>query len=114
MRILIFLYLIGIKSAFCFINTPISTDSRIRILIYREDSIYSLIFLPDMNARIKFVKGERIRSIMIGDRSNWELKVMDDNCLYIRPLRINLKTNMMIDTDKRSYIVDLESSDSDY
>ena len=105
--ILIF-YTINTFSAFSS-QIPLTKDSRIKDLLYNPNSIYELKFHHGYQSFIEFSKQEEIDLISIGESFAWRL-FLRGRKLYIRPLETSTKTNMIIETNKRTYLFSIESS----
>lgn len=103
--LLVFLY-----SAICFAQTPITTDSRIRTLVYNPNEVYELKFYYNYQSFIEFSEDEEIEMISIGEAFAWRLTPAGKR-LFIRPLEVAAHTNMTIITNKRIYHFDIRSDE---
>lgn len=71
---------------------------------------------------LELEEGESINSVNIGDPTRWSVEPAvtgsenggQTQHVLIKPLDINLKTNLIIATDRRAYRVDLKSSETQY
>lgn len=98
-------------------EVPIPTDSRIKTYVYNENDVYSLIIQSGFQSSIEFSKGETIQTISLGDSYSWNISPVG-NRLFIKPVEDNIRTNMTVITNKKTYQFDLVSrsvdeSDSD-
>ncbi len=93
-----------------FAQTPITTDSRIRTLVYNPNEVYELKFYYNYQSFIEFSDDEEIEMISIGEAFAWRLTPAAKR-LFIRPLEIAAHTNMTIITNKRTYHFDIRSDE---
>ncbi len=108
--------------SFCFIfvanqasfaqTNPITTDSRIRTLVYNPNEVYELKFYYGYQSFIEFAEDEEIEMISIGEAFAWRLTPAGKR-LFIRPLEIAGHTNMTIISNKRTYHFDIRSGEYD-
>lgn len=103
-----FCYIIFSFPSFC--QIPITTDSRIRTLVYNPNEVYELKFFYNYQSFIEFAEDEEIEMISIGEAFAWRLTPAGKR-LFIRPLEISAHTNMTIITNKRTYHFDIRSSE---
>jgi type IV secretion system protein VirB9 len=96
----------GVSSA----QTPLTTDSRIRTLVYNPNEVYELKFYYNYQSFVEFSDDEEIEMISIGEAFAWRLTPAGKR-LFIRPLEIAAHTNMTIITNKRTYHFDIRSSE---
>lgn len=93
-------------------QTPVTTDSRIRTLVYNPNEVYELKFYYNYQSFIEFSEDEEIEMISIGEAFAWRLTPAGKR-LFIRPLEIAAHTNMTIITNKRTYHFDIKSDQFD-
>ena len=91
-------------------QTPTTTDSRIRTLVYNPNEVYELKFYYNYQSFIEFSEDEEIEMISIGEAFAWRLTPSGKR-LFIRPLEIAAHTNMTIITNKRIYHFDIRSDE---
>lgn len=91
-------------------QTPITTDSRIRTLVYNPNEVYELKFFYNYQSFIEFAEDEEIEMISIGEAFAWRLTPAGKR-LFVRPLEIAAHTNMTIITNKRTYHFDIRSDE---
>lgn len=91
---------------------PITTDSRIKTLVYNPNEVFELKFYYGYQSFIEFADGEEIEMISIGESFAWKITPADKR-LFIRPLEIAAHTNMTIITNKRTYHFDIRSGEYD-
>lgn len=91
-------------------QTPITTDSRIRTLVYNPNEVYEIKFFYNYQSFIEFAEDEEIEMISIGEAFAWRLTPAGKR-LFIRPLEIAAHTNMTIITNKRTYHFDIRSDE---
>ncbi len=93
-----------------FAQVPITTDSRIRTLVYNPNEVYELKFYYNYQSFIEFSEDEEIEMISIGEAFAWRLTPAGKR-LFIRPLEIAAHTNMTIITNRRTYHFDIRSDE---
>lgn len=98
------------SAQYCFSQAPITTDSRIRTLVYNANEVYELKFYYNYQSFIEFSQDEEIEMISIGESFAWRLTPAGKR-LFIRPLEIAAHTNMTIITNKRTYHFDIRSDE---
>ena len=91
-------------------QVPITTDSRIRTLVYNPNEVYELKFYYNYQSFIEFAEDEEIEMISIGEAFAWRLTPAGKR-LFVRPLEIAAHTNMTIITNKRTYHFDITSDE---
>ena len=105
------LYIFFASNAFgVFIDKPISTDSRIRTLIFTEHDVFRIVVHYGYQTNIEFSDKEEIQNISVGNNYAWQLSPLN-NRLFIKPLEENIMTNMTVITNKRTYQFELQSKD---
>lgn len=87
-------------------DLAITTDSRIKTYIYSPNEVYLLVLHYGFQSNIEFAKGEAIDTITLGDAFAWKLTPIG-NKLFIKPMEQNIRTNMTIITNKRTYQFDI-------
>lgn len=97
-------------TSFACAQTPITTDSRIRTLVYNPNEVYELKFYYNYQSFIEFAEDEEIEMISIGEAFAWRLTPSGKR-LFVRPLEIAAHTNMTIITNKRTYHFDIRSDE---
>lgn len=109
-RFALLLLVICFFSVNSFAQTPITTDSRIRTLVYNPNEVYELKFYYNYQSFIEFSEDEEIEMISIGEAFAWRLTPSGKR-LFVRPLEIAAHTNMTIITNKRTYHFDIRSDE---
>jgi type IV secretion system protein VirB9 len=84
------------------------SDSRIKMITYDENDVYTITTKYGYQTNIVFDKSESIDTISVGDRSLWQI-IPSGNRLFIRPMQQGISTNMTILSNRRSYQFDLKS-----
>jgi len=87
-------------------NQGIATDSRIKTYSYSQNDIYLLVLHYGFQSHIEFAKNESIETITLGDSYAWKITPIG-NRLFIKPMERNIRTNMTIITNKRTYQFDI-------
>ena len=111
MKSLVFLIFV-IFSSKLFAFMPITTDSRIKTIIYSPTEIFKLKFHRHFQSYIEFPQDEKFKVISIGDNYSFDVKQVE-NRLFVRPKMSGSLTNMTIITSKRAYHFELHSSKED-
>lgn len=83
-----------------------ANDSKIKNYIYQEDKIYVLKLKVGFQAHITFAPNEEIQTISIGESYAFKKEIINKR-LFIQALEENIKTNMTIITNERSYVFDV-------
>ena len=94
-------------------DMSITTDSRIKTYIYNPNEIFLLITHYGFQSQIEFAKGEEIQTISLGDSYSWKITPLQ-NRIFIKPMERNIRTNMTVLTNKRSYQFDIVARDVEY
>jgi type IV secretion system protein VirB9 len=81
---------------------PVTTDSRIKTIVFNENEVYQLKFHYGFQSFIEFSEDEEIELISLGEAFPWRLTPVRKR-LFVRPLQINVKTNLTVVTTKRTY-----------
>ena len=89
---------------------PLTHDNRIRNYVYNENEIFVVNLTFGFQSNIVFAKGEEVKTILLGDTYSWMITPIS-NRLILKALEQNIRTNMTVITNKRSYYFDLVSSD---
>jgi type IV secretion system protein VirB9 len=93
-------------------QAPVTTDSRIRTLVYNSNEVYELKFYYGYQSFIEFAEDEEIEMISIGEAFAWRLTPAGKR-LFVRPLEVAGHTNMTIISNKRTYHFDIRSGEYD-
>jgi type IV secretion system protein VirB9 len=88
-------------------DVPLTTDSRIRTIVYNPNEVYTLKFHYGFQSFIEFAGDEDIEIISLGESFPWKMTPIGKR-LFIRPIQIDVKTNMTIITTKRTYQFEIE------
>lgn len=87
-------------------DIALTTDSRIKTYIYSPNEVFLLVLHYGFQSHIEFAKNETIDTITLGDSFAWKLTPIG-NKLFIKPMEKNIRTNMTIITNKRTYQFDI-------
>ena len=87
-------------------DSALTTDSRIKTYFYSPNDVYLLVLHYGFQSHIEFCKGETIETITLGDSYAWKITPLG-NRLFIKPMERDIRTNMTIITDKRTYQFDI-------
>ncbi len=94
-----------------FALVPITTDARIKTLVYNENEVFRLKFHYNYQSYIELSEDEKIEILSVGDNYSWQINPAD-NRIFIKPLEAGVKTNMTLITNRRNYHFEIISSDS--
>lgn len=93
----------------------------VQVYPYTEGALYRVYAAPDQVTDIALQPGEKVISVSAGDTVRW---VVGDTTsgqgeneqarVLVKPIRPQLKTNLVISTDRRSYHLELESTTDTY
>ena len=90
------------------IPKSVSTDSRMKSVVYNENDVVSLRGYYGYQTTVSFAPSEKIQNISIGDSIAWQVvpnKV--GNILFVKPVEERATTNMTVITDRRIYTFEL-------
>ena len=87
-------------------DTSLTTDNRIKTYFYSQNEVYLLVLHYGFQSHIEFGKGETIETITLGDSYAWKITPLG-NRLFIKPMERDIRTNMTIITDNRTYQFDI-------
>jgi type IV secretion system protein VirB9 len=87
-------------------DIPLTTDSRIKTYVYSQNEVFLLVLHFGFQSHIEFDKNESVETIKLGDSYAWKITPLG-NRLFIKPLERNIRTNMTIITNKRTYQFDI-------
>ncbi len=93
-------------------DISLTTDKRIKTYVYSQNEVYLLVLHYGFQSSIEFAKNETIDTITIGDSYAWKVTPLG-NRLFIKPLERNMRTNMTIITNLRTYQFDIIAKDLD-
>ncbi len=91
-------------------DLAITTDNRIKTYIHNPNEVYLLVLHFGFQSSIEFAKNEEIQNIVLGESYAWKITPLA-NRLFIKPLEKNIRTNMTIITNKRTYQFDVVSKE---
>lgn len=84
---------------------------------YSYNKIYNVFAKADNMITIKLQKDEKLESGYAGDSENWMINstsTVNGNIVLIKPLKVNLSTNITLVTNKRIYLLNIESTSDKY
>lgn len=101
-----------VQSSSALADQPITTDSRIKTLVYNANEVFAVTTHYGYQSNIEFGAKETIDTISVGDRVAWQI-TPSGRRLFIRAQEENAHTNMTVVTNLRAYQFDLRSSAAD-
>lgn len=102
--------LLGNLQANAYEDLSVTTDSRIKTYIYNPNEIFLIVVHTGFQSHVEFAKGETIETISMGDSYAWKVTPLE-NRLFIKPMEKNIRTNMTILTNRRTYQFDIVARD---
>tara|TARA_B110000503_G_scaffold16913_1_gene24249 strand:+ start:1655 stop:2068 length:414 start_codon:yes stop_codon:yes gene_type:complete len=87
-------------------DTLLTTDNRIKTYVYSPNEVYLLVLHFGFQSSIEFEKNESIETITLGDSYAWKITPLG-NRLFIKPMERDIRTNMTIITNRRTYQFDI-------
>jgi len=91
--------------------TPVTGEARMVTFEYDDDRTYKVLIRPRNSTQIKFAKDERITYVSAGDTANFLISVPGSKTFVeVKPKFENMTTNLLVETTKRSYHIDLQST----
>lgn len=93
-------------------RVPITSDSRIKTLVYSNNEIFRIVAHYGYQTSIEFSANEQIETISVGQPHSWKITPLN-NRLFIKALEGSAHTNMTLITNRRTYFFELESKDPD-
>jgi type IV secretion system protein VirB9 len=96
------LFNLSLGNVFCEEEIPLTTDSRIRTIVYNPNEVFQLKFHYGFQSFIEFAPDEEIEIISLGEAFPWKITPIGKR-IFIRPIQIDVTTNMTIITTKRTY-----------
>lgn len=103
---------VATAASLAFADQPVTTDSRIKTLVYSPNEVFNLTTHYGYQSNIEFGEKESIETISMGDRVAWQVSPAGRR-LFIRAQEENAHTNMTVVTNLRAYQFDLRSSSAD-
>jgi type IV secretion system protein VirB9 len=88
---------------------PITTDSRIKQVMYSANEVYEIVATYGFQTVVEFAETEEIKLVAIGDSIAWQAVPMGSK-LFLKPVEPNTVTNMTVNTNKRIYFFNLLGS----
>ncbi len=99
-------------AGYSYADIPLATDRRIKTYVYNENEVYLLLIRSGFQSSVEFENGEEIKTLSLGDAYSWNITPIG-NRMFIKPLEDEVRTNMTVITNKRTYQFDVVSQKSD-
>ena len=93
-------------------DIPLATDRRIKTYVYNDNVVYLLLIRSGFQSSVEFENGEEIKTLSLGDAYSWNITPVG-NRMFIKPLEDEVRTNMTVITNKRTYQFDVVSQKSE-
>lgn len=89
------------------------------IFNYAENSVYEVLSKPNYLTTLKLSPGETIVDVAGGNTEDWKMDYKEGGrdgrtYIYIRPEEEDLKTNLVVLTNKHTYYINIESTSDEY
>jgi type IV secretion system protein VirB9 len=91
---------------------PLTTDSRIRTMVYSENEVFRLITRFGYESSIEFTPSEKIKVVSVGDSTPFRVNP-EGNRIFVKANLNNQITNMTVVTTKHAYHFELSSLDDE-
>ncbi|HVF82998.1 MAG TPA: TrbG/VirB9 family P-type conjugative transfer protein [Sphingomicrobium sp.] len=89
----------------------IAADARIQSILFKPNSVVRFVGKPGYQSAIRFASDERIENVAVGDSVSWQVTPNKrGDLLFVKPLTGTARSNMMVVTDKRTYLFDMTAS----
>ncbi len=89
---------------------PLSTDARIKTVLYNQNDIYKYVGHYGYQSVIEFSPDEEIMTVSIGDSIAWQLQPTGSR-LFIKPVEQDALTNMTVITTHHTYHFELHANE---
>ena len=93
----------------------------IQVYPFTKGALYQLYAAPEQVTDIALQEGEKLLSVSAGDTVRWVLGdtmsgsgVESQVHILVKPTAVDLKTNLVITTDKRAYHLEMQSFETTY
>jgi len=93
----------------------------IQVYPFSQGALYCLYTAPEQVSDIALQKGEKLLSVSAGDTVRWVVGdtksgsgINEQVHILVKPTEADLKTNLIITTNKRTYHLELESFENTY
>ena len=114
-RIIVTLLIICTSSlSAAYSSDALTIDKRIKTHIYNPNEVYLLTLHSGFQSSIEFAPNEIVESFSLGDSYAWKITPHGKphgNKLIMKPMEANIRTNMMIMTNLRTYQLDIVSKE---
>ncbi len=89
------------------------------IFTYNDNSVYEIYATPNFLTTLQLNHDEKVTFLAGGDTENWQIEETNggkknNTFIFIKPLEEDLKTNVVITTNKRIYNLRINSTLSEY
>lgn len=90
--------------------SPATADTRVRSVLFVPDHVIGFTGKPGFQSSIRFADDERIENVAVGDSAAWQVTPNKrGNYLFIKPTVSGAHSNLMVITDRRTYLFDLNA-----
>ncbi|WP_370664236.1 P-type conjugative transfer protein VirB9 [Candidatus Orientia mediorientalis] len=89
---------------------PTAIDSRIRVITYSPNDVFKFTGYYNYQGCIELDKGEEVINLSMGDPNAWFIQEFG-NRIFIKPIKDDATTNMLLITNKRTYFFELHAEE---
>ena len=93
-------------------SKAIQIDHRVHLMVYQTDAVYKYTGYYRYASVIEFAHDETIQTISMGDSTSWMLNPAGFR-LFLKPIEQDATTNMMLITNKHTYLFELHARETD-
>jgi type IV secretion system protein VirB9 len=91
---------------------PMPIDSRIQIINYNPDDVFSFTGFYGYQSSIEFAEDETVESISMGDSLAWQI-VPSGRRIFLKPIEPDAVTNMTVLSNHRLYHFELHAEEAE-
>ena len=89
---------------------PVFSDPRIKTMTYGPDQVYKYTGYLKYQTSMELAPGETVQTITLGDPTGWRINP-SGNKVFMKPIDVDVTTNMMMITNKRTYLFELRAEE---
>lgn len=89
---------------------PVFSDPRIKTITYGPDQVFKITAYLRNQISMELGQGETVQTVTLGDPTGWKINPTG-NKVFIKPSDLDITTNMMMITNKRTYLFELRAEE---
>lgn len=93
-------------------STAQKLDHRVHLVPYQKDQVFKFLGHYRFQSSIELEENEAIQTISLGDSTAWLINPLG-NRIFLKPIEPDATTNMTLITNKRTYLFELHSRETD-